>query len=406
MSVAPQAWLSILGIGEDGVEGLSPAARSAIVRAVLVVGGARHLALVAPLIQGAQLPWPSPLSDAFPTILEYRGRPVTILASGDPFFYGVGNNLASVLAPAELVCLPGPSAVSLACARLGWAVQEVATVSACGRPLPALLPLLHPRRRILVLSADATTPVALAAILSQYGFGDSTLHLLEALGGPRERLRSQRACDPLPIDIAPLNLVGIEVVSGSNARIIPRTVGLPDEMYAHDGQITKWEIRAVTLAALAPRVGELLWDIGCGSGSIACEWALAHPANRAIGIEALPDRAERARRNTLTLGVPAVRIVSGTAPAALAGLPAPDAVFIGGGGQSLALLGSAWEALASGGRMVMNAVTIETEVQLFAAYGVHGGTLTRLTVERLHALGHSHGFRPAITVTQWTARKP
>jgi precorrin-6Y C5,15-methyltransferase (decarboxylating) len=404
--MAPQQWLAILGMGEDGVEGLSPAARAAVERAVLVVGGTRHLRLAAGLIQGDRLSWPSPLSDAFPAILAQRGRNVALLASGDPYCYGVAGTLATVVPVAETVCIPVPSAFSLACARLGWAAQEVATLSACGRPLEAILPLLQPGRRILLLSADPGTPAALAKMLCHYGFDGSVLHLLEALGGEDERMRSTMALHPLPTNIAPLHLLGVEVVASPEARVIPRSPGLPDNFFEHNGQITKREIRAATIAALAPRAGEMLWDLGCGSGSVAIEWALAHPANQAIGIEQLADRADRARRNALTLGVPSVRIVTGTAPGALAGLPPPDVVFIGGGLQDPALLAAAWVALRAGGRMVVNAVTTESQARLFDAHRMYGGALTRLLVERLDTLGPHHVFRPAIAVTQWAATKP
>jgi len=399
-------WLAILGIGEDGVEGLSAAARAAIREAVLVAGGTRHLALAAPLIEGDRLPWPSPLSDAFPAILAHRGRKVAILASGDPYCYGIGGTLAGLVPAAERFCIPSPSAFSLACARLGWAAQDVATLSACGRPLAAIRPLLQPGSRILVLSADGETPAALAKLLAQHGFGASMLHVLEALGGPNERIRSVIAGETLPADIAPLNLVGIEVAASPNARVIPRVAGLPDSFFAHDGQITKQEIRAVTLAALAPCAGELLWDIGCGSGSVAIEWSLAHPSNRAIGVERCPERAERARRNARALGVPSVRVVTGAAPSVLGGLPVPDAVFIGGGAQDAALIEAAWTALRKGGRLVVNAVTVETEMQLFEVQKTQGGMLKRLAVERLDRIGNRHGFRPAMSVTQWAAVKP
>jgi precorrin-6Y C5,15-methyltransferase (decarboxylating) len=377
-----------------------------IEQAALVVGGARHLALVAELISGDSLPWPSPLSDAFPAILAHRGRSVAVLASGDPYCYGVAGTLRGLVPVAETVCLPAPSAFSLACARLGWPAQDVAALSACGRPLEAVLPLLQPGRRILLLSADARTPGALAELMRRYGFGHSVLHLLEAVGGKRERVRSLTARDPLPTDIDPLNLLGVEVVASPDARVIPRCSGLPDTFFEHDGQITKHEIRATTIAALAPSVGEMLWDVGCGSGSVAIEWALAHPANQAVGIERRADRADRARRNALALGAPFVRIVTGVAPAAFAELPAPDAVFIGGGVHDPALLDAVWVALQSGGRVVANAVTLESLELLLAARRAHGGTLTRLSLERLDTLGPHHVFRPAVAVTQWAVTKP
>jgi precorrin-6B C5,15-methyltransferase / cobalt-precorrin-6B C5,C15-methyltransferase len=399
-------WLSILGIGEDGVEGLTEAARALIAAADLVVGGARHLALAAPLIGGERLRWPSPLGDAFPAILARRGTPVVVLASGDPYCYGIGSALARLVPIAEILTIPAPSAFSLACARLGWALQDVATLSFCGRPLAPILPHLQPGARILALSADAATPAALRDLLQRYGFGWSVLHVLETLGGPRERVWSGTATSPLPADIDPLNLLGIEVVGGPTARVIPLAPGLPEVFFEHDGQITKREIRAITLAALGPRAGELLWDIGCGAGSVAIEWSLRHPANRAIGIEVQATRAARATGNALALGVPAMRVVTGAAPAALAGLPAPDAVFIGGGAQDAGVLDAAWTALRTAGRMVANAVTIETEALLFARQRECGGTLTRLSIERLDQVGGMRAFRPAMTVTQWAAVKP
>lgn len=397
-------WLAILGIGEDGVEGLSPAARALVETAGLVVGGARHLALAEALIRGERLPWPSPIADAVPAILARRGQPVTVLASGDPYCYGIGATLRDVVPIAETLCIPAPSAFALACARLGWAAQDVATISFCGRPLEAVLPLLQPGTRLLALSADAGTPAALCALLRPLGFGPSTLHVLEALGGPRERMRSCSVEAGPPPDVDPLNLIALDIRATPGARVIPLARGLPDALFENDGQLTKSEVRAVTLAALAPRAGERLWDIGAGSGSISIEWSLCHPANRAVAVEARADRAARIGRNALSLGVPTLRIVTGAAPGALAGLPEPDAVFLGGGAPEA--LAPAWAALRPGGRIVANAVTIETEALLFAAQRDLGGTLTRLSVDRLDRVGTMHGFRPAMTVTQWSATKP
>jgi precorrin-6Y C5,15-methyltransferase (decarboxylating) len=307
---------------------------------------------------------------------------------------------------AETFCLPAPSAFSLACARLGWALQDAATISFCGRPLEPLAPLLQPGARILALSADAATPAALASFLRYRGFGPSVLYLLEALGGGNERQRSATADAFNFNDVQALNLVAIEVVAGPDARVIPLAAGLADEAFEHDGQITKREIRAVTLSSLAPRCGELLWDVGCGSGSIAVEWMLRHPANRAIAIDGKSDRAARAARNAAALGVPSLQVVTGTAPAVLAGLPAPDAVFIGGGAHDVSVVDATWQALRPGGRLVANGLTVETEAVLIEARARLGGTLTRLSVERLDRIGRLHGYRPAMTVTQWTVVKP
>ena len=405
-TMADAPWLSIVGIGEDGVEGLSSAARALGRGAELVVGGERHLALAASLIGGEARAWPSPLSGAIPEILARRGRPTAVLASGDPFCFGVGVTLARHVPAAERLCLPAPSAFALACARLGWSAQETSHISLCGRPLEALAPLLQPNRRVLALSADETTPAALAAYLSARGLGSSRLHVLEALGGPRERRRSTAAATFDFDDVQPLNLVAIEVVAERGARVIPLACGLPDDAFEHDGQITKREIRAVTLSALAPRAGELLWDVGGGTGSISIEWMLRHPANRAVMLEPRPERAARAARNACQLGTPALRIIETHAPEGMAGLPTPDAVFLGGGASDPAVIEAAWAALPSGGRLVANAVTVETEVAFMQARARLGGDLTRLSIERLEPIGSMQGFRPARTVTQWTVVKP
>jgi precorrin-6Y C5,15-methyltransferase (decarboxylating) len=399
-------WLTIVGIGEDGVGGLGENAREAIAAAGLVAGGARHLALAGPLIHGEAMPWPSPISAAFPGLLARRGTPVVVLASGDPFCYGIGTQLAALVAPGEMVCLPAPSAFSLACARLGWSAQDVATLSLCGRPIAALAPLLQPGGRILVLSADATTPAEIAVFLRARGFGASRFLLLEALGGPHERVRDDTADGFALNDVHPLNLVALDLVAGPEAVAIPLASGLPDSLFEHDGQFTRREMRAVTLASLAPLRGELLWDIGAGAGSIGIEWMLRHPANRAIAVEAHPDRAERIARNATALGVPGLRIVAGAAPDALEGLAVPDAVFLGGGAHRPGVIDTAWVALRPGGRIVANAVTLETEIALAAARARLGGTLLRLSLERLDAVGTMHAFRPAMTVTQWSAVKP
>ncbi len=400
-----QRWLALVGLGEDGVEGLTPAARALIANAVLVVGGKRHLALADGLPQGERLAWANPIAETIPAILAYRGAPVAVLASGDPYCFGVGGLLARHVPREETICVPAPSSLSLACARLGWALDDVATLSLCGRPVETLAPALQPTRRLLVLSADATTPATIARYLTARGFGPSLLHVLEALGGPQERMRSTRAENFGFNDVQALNLVAVEIEAGADAKIIPLSAGLPDELFEQDGQLTKREIRAVTLSSLAPHAGGLLWDIGCGSGSIGIEWLLRHPANRAIAIERDPTRAARAARNATELGAPRLEIVTGSAPEALTHLPAPDAIFIGGGGESDTIEHS-WAALKDGGRLVANAVTLDTERALLAAQAQWGGMLTRLSIERLDAVGARAAFRPAMTVTQWSVAKP
>jgi precorrin-6Y C5,15-methyltransferase (decarboxylating) len=399
-------WLTIIGIGEDGIDGLSAQARGLLRQAAFVFGGARHLALAQGLICGEAVAWPVPVADAYPGILARRGRAVAVLASGDPFCYGIGAPLTALVESGEMRCLPAPSAFALARARLGWAAEAVETISFCGRPLSALAPLLQPGGRVLALSADAATPAAVAAFVAARGFGATVLHVMAALGGPRERLRSTTATGFDLRDIDPLNVVALDLRAGPEAVIVPLASGLPDALFAHDGQFSRREMRAVTLSSLAPRRGELLWDVGAGSGSIGIEWMLRHRANRAIAIEADPARAARIASNAESLGVPGLRVVEGAAPDALAGLPAPDAVFLGGGAHRPGVIAAAWDALKPDGRLVANAVTVETEAALLAARARLGGTLSRLSLERLDAVGSMHAYRPAMTVTQFVAVKP
>jgi precorrin-6B C5,15-methyltransferase / cobalt-precorrin-6B C5,C15-methyltransferase len=401
-----QRWLSIVGIGEDGVEGLSSVARQLIHSAELVVGGARHLQLANELVRGRRLVWPSPIGDAFPEIERYRGRPVVVLASGDPFHFGVGKQIAAFVAADEFVCLPQPSAFSLAAARMGWALQDVALVTLHGRALNGIIRHLQPGARIFVLSWDGATPLKLSELLATRHMGQTRMTVLEAMGGARERLRHATASNFKIDEIQPLNTIAIEVVAEPDAAIIPLAPGLEDDLFEHDGQLTKREIRAVTLSSLQPQQGQLLWDIGLGAGSVAIEWLLQHPTLRAIGIEANADRAGRAARNAAALGVPELEIVQCSAPQALAGLARPDAVFIGGGMMDDGVFDAAWSALKPGGRLVANGVSLETETRLAGYFQQFGGDLVRLQVARADRVGAMSGWRPAMPVTQWRVRKP
>jgi precorrin-6B C5,15-methyltransferase / cobalt-precorrin-6B C5,C15-methyltransferase len=399
-------WLSIVGIGEDGVNGLGATARRLVGEAEFVFGGKRHLALARSLIAGEERPWPSPFEAGIGAVRELRGRRVCVLASGDPFLHGVGATLARQLPPEEMDVVPAPSAFSLAAARLGWPLAEIETVSLHGKSQALLRPLLHPGRKVLALTSDAKGPASIAALLRGNGLGQSRLTILEALGGADERIRCATAAEFDLADIHPLNLVAIEVEAGDDAQIVSLAPGLADELFAHDGQITKREIRAATLSALAPRRGELLWDIGAGSGSVAIEWMLLHPSLSAIAIEADTDRAAGIVRNAENLGVPGLRIVEGRAPDALDGLPAPDSVFVGGGGSRPGVMEAALEALKPGGRLVANAVTLEMEAVLLALHAAHGGSLIRLAIQRAEPVGTMSGWRPAMPVTQWAWSKP
>ena len=381
-------------------------ARNLVGAAEIVFGGRRHLALAAPLIRGATRPWPSPFDSAPEEVMRHRGRQVCVLASGDPFQYGVGAVLAHHIDAREMLVVPAPSAFSLAAARLGWPLPQTVLLSLHGRNLDLVRPHLQPGASILVLTSDSGGPAALAKLLAETGFGASRLTVLEALGGPRERIRGTTAAGFEFGTTDALNVVAIEVAAAPEARVLARTPGLADTLFEHDGQITKREIRAVTLASLAPCRGELLWDIGAGSGSVAIEWLLTDQTMRAIAVERRADRADRIRRNAAAFGVPGLNIVEGAAPAALSGLATPDAVFVGGGAGDTGTLDAAAWALRPGGRLVVNAVTLETEALLLARHAALGGELIRIAISRAAPVGEKTGWRAAMPVTQWLWTKP
>jgi precorrin-6Y C5,15-methyltransferase (decarboxylating) len=397
-------WLALVGIGEDGIDGLAPVARRLIADAEFIIGGARHLKLAgSPKCES--LVWPSPISEAIAPILARRGQRVVVLASGDPFFFGVGSIIAAHLPIDEIISLPAPSAFSLAASRLGWSLQDCILLSLHGRSFERIVPHLQPRARILVLAWDETTAPRVATCLEAHHMGGSRITVLEALGGPREKVRSIRADAFDMPGIDPLNVVAIEVAADPEARAIPLSPGLPDSYFEHDHQITKREIRAATIAALAPRRGELLWDIGAGTGSIAMEWMLCDPTNTAIAIEERADRAARIARNAGALGVPGLTIVTAQAPAGFAELPPPDAIFIGGGANDHDVIDQAWAALRVGGRLVVNAVTLETQALLYRRFKEQGGELVQMQVAHAEPVGTFFGWRPAMPVVQWRMTK-
>src|ERR1700722_5565192 len=331
--MSKERWLGLVGIGEDGLEGLPPAAPRLIAQAAFIVGGKRHLALAGPL-KAETMIWPSPIENALDAIEAHRGRSVCALASGDPFFFGVGAMLRRRLIAKEMPSIPAPSAFALAASRPGWSQQDCALLTLHGRPLEAIIPHLQPGARILALSWDGATPAKLAALLTARGMGRSKLIICEAMGGLSERIRTTEAQHFALDNVAALNTIALEVIAEHGARILPRAAGLPDDWFEHDGQITKREIRAMTLSSLAPRRGELLWDVGSGSGSVAIELMLADPANGAVAIELRHDRAERIARNALSFGVPGLSVVTGEAPHVFADLAPPDAIFLGRGGRA------------------------------------------------------------------------
>ena len=385
-------WVAIIGLGEDGLAGLTDASRKALGAAEIVFGGPRHLALVAAGARGRD--WPVPFSLA--PVLACRGQKVAILASGDPFWHGAGGSLALHLSPAEWVAYPAASTFSLAAARLGWRIEEITCHGLHAAPFAQLRAVLSKGARAICLLRDAEAPAALAAWLTQQGFA-ADLTLLEALGGPSERLRKTTAAGFDLQDITPLVAMAIEVTAGKG---LSRAAGLEDSLFASDGQITKRPVRALTLSALAPRRGELLWDIGAGSGSVSVEWCLA--GGRAICFELREDRAVNIRDNAARFGMAQrMAVVTGPAAAALADQPLPDAVFVGGGG-SAALFDQLWAMLPQGTRLVANGVTLETESLLAQQQALHGGDLLRIDLAQAAALGRMRGWAASRPVVQWS----
>ena len=397
-------WLSVVGIGEDGLAGLAPVARALVETAEVLVGGARHLGMV-PQGGAERLVWERPLDRTIEAIAHRRGRNVTVLASGDPLWHGVGVTLARRFMRDEITIVPQPSAFGLAAARLGWPVADCATITLCGRPLDTLRLHLAPGRRILALSENGDTPRAAAQLLTGLGWGPSQLVVLGNLGGARESVVEAQAQDWGDRRAPALNTLAITCRGMPGARALPLLAGLPDDAFEHDGQLTKHEVRAATLAALAPLSGETLWDVGAGCGSIAIEWLRAGVGRTAIAVERVAGRAAIIARNANALGVPELRIVAGTAPAALDGLPAPDAIFVGGGSGAPGLLPCMWTGLRPGGRLVANVVTAEGEARLLDWHKRYGGTLTRIAISRAEPSGPQHLWRSLAPVTQLTVTK-
>jgi precorrin-6B C5,15-methyltransferase / cobalt-precorrin-6B C5,C15-methyltransferase len=387
-------WLTIIGIGEDGLAGLSDASRKALREAETIFGGERHLALAG--VTGRGHPWPVPFDAE--AVLSRRGRPTAVLASGDPFWHGAGASLAEKLEAGEWVAHSAPSTFSLAAARLGWRLESVVCLGLHAAPFERLVPHLAPGARIICLVRDGKAAGDLAKWLSERGWGASAFWTLAALGGPRESIAEHRA-DGFTGDLAG-NLVAV-AVEAKGARGIPRSSGLPDDLFAHDGQITKRPVRALAISALAPRPGERLWDIGAGSGSISVEWALC--GGTATAIEMREARAANIRSNAAAFGLAhRIAVVTGRAPEALAGLDAPDAVFFGGGLDS-AMFDAIWSRIGAGTWLVAHAVTLETEALLGELHQRHGGELMRVEIAHAGPLGRYRSWEAARPVVQWSA---
>ena len=398
-------WLNVIGVGEDGIEALPRVLQALIERAELIVGGERHLAM-ATQARAEKKSWGSPLSLTLDEIWSRRGKPVVVLATGDPMHFGIGVALARRVPAEEMAVHPHISAFSLAAARMLWPLADTECLTIHGRPLDLLAGAVAPGRRLLLLSHDGSSPADVARRLTELGYGASEVTVLEHMGGARERIYGGSAGAWAHPRAADLNTLAVECRADADARALSLTPGLPDDAFQHDGQLTKREIRAATLSALRPLPGQLLWDVGAGCGSIAIEWLRTHRSLSAIAIEADVARQGLIEQNASALGTPQLNLVKGEAPSAYDGLPEPDAVFIGGGLGDGGVVEGAWERLKQGGRLVANAVTAEGEAHLFALRSKLGGEMTRLSVARLAPVGDLHGWKPLMPVTQyWVDKK-
>ncbi|HLP87942.1 MAG TPA: precorrin-6y C5,15-methyltransferase (decarboxylating) subunit CbiE [Nostocaceae cyanobacterium] len=400
-----EKWLSIIGIGEDGLQGLSAIALSLLNQATIIVGGERHLSMLPPNDPRRKISWSSPFSTSVEQVVNLRGESVCVLASGDPMLYGVGTTLSRHIPISEITIIPAPSAFSLAASRLGWSLTDVETVSLCGRPPSLLQSYIYPGAKLLILSSGKDTPATVAELLTKRGFGDSKVTILERMGGIHENIINVTAATWENREIAALNTIAVDCIADIGVLPLSRIPGLPDTAYHNDGQLTKREVRAVTLSTLAPLPGQLLWDVGAGCGSISIEWMRSNARCRAIAIEQNSPRLQYIADNAAALGTPNLQIIPGKAPVILADLPTPDAIFIGGGVTAPGLIETCWSALRLGGRLVANVVTLEGEQTLYEWYQKIGGSFSRINIQRAEPIGKFLGWRSMSPVTQWMAIK-
>ena len=397
-----KSWLHIVGIGEDGLEGLAPATRAVVQSAEVIVGGERHHQLSGD-VSGERVKWPSPFDALIEKLRALRGRTVVVLATGDPLWFSIGARIGRAIEPVEITYYPQLSAFQLAAARMGWSMADVETLTVHGRPVEQMIAFIQPKQRLLILTTGDQTPGEIANFLTARGFGQSKLTVLAAMGGDNEQIFNGHA-ETWDHEVPSFNTLAVECIATPDALLLPRVPGLPDDFFEHDGTMTKREVRALTIAKLMPMRGALLWDIGAGCGSVAVEWMRAARDAQAIGIEPRADRRLMASKNALSLGTPQLQLVDGLAPLALIELPPPDAVFVGGG-LTNEVFDAAWAALKPLGRFVANAVTLESEKILMELLEKHGGELSRLAVSRAEPVGQYHGWRSFMSVTQWSIIK-
>ncbi|PTX57504.1 precorrin-6Y C5,15-methyltransferase (decarboxylating) [Litoreibacter ponti] len=395
-------WLHIVGIGEDGLDGLTPATRAVVEAAEVIIGGERHHQL-SHAVSAERLAWPSPFDALIDQLKDLQGRRVVVLATGDPLWFSVGARIGRAIDPSQIVYHPQLSAFQLTAARMGWSLADVETLTVHGRPVHQMVAFIQPDQRLIILTTGAETPTQIARFLTERGFGDSQMTVLAAMGGADEQ-RFDGIAATWAHEVPAFNTLAVHCIAAPNAALLPRVPGLADDLFHSDGTMTKQEVRAATVAKLMPMRGALLWDIGTGSGSVAIEWMRAARYARAIGIEPRADRRAMAAENALALGAPKLELIEGEVPAALSGLDAPDAIFIGGG-LSEETFEIAWANLRPLGRLVANSVTLESEAILMALHKTHSGQLVKIAVERAEPVGRMTGWRPAMTVTQWSLVK-
>lgn len=398
-------WLTIVGIGEDGWEGLSAKARVSMEQAENIVGSTRTLAML-PKLKAKKHEWPQPFSAVINQLKPMKGQRTVMLATGDPMNYGAARKVLTFVPKAEVTIIPHLSAFTLAAARIGWSIPDCDCFTIHGRPAANLEAFIQPDARLLVLTEDETSIAEACRRLAVRGFETSEVTVLENLGGAAEAIATFHANNMPARDWSPLNTLAIHCKTGTSAKIWSRVAGLPDEAFVHDGQITKREVRAATLAALAPAPDQLLWDIGAGCGSVAVEWMRSTRGCEAIAVEQSTERCSMIATNADQLGAPCLKIVAGEAPDALKGLPAPHAVFIGGGVGVPGVFETAWQALCPGGRLVANVVSLEGEMHLYDLQEKHGGDLIRIAISKLESIGKYRALRPKMPVVQWQVIKP
>ena len=402
MADKSNAWLHIVGIGEDGLDGLTPATRAVVKAADVIVGGDRHHNL-SDNTTAERIAWPSPFDAVIDQLLALKGKRVVVLATGDPLWFSVGARIGRAIPSREITYHPQVSAFQLAAVRMGWSMADLETLTVHGRPVETMIAFIQPEQRLLILTTGEKTPAQIAAFLTGRGYGKSRMTVLSSMGGAQEQ-RFDGQAETWTHEVPPFNTLAVECVAEPNAALMPRVPGLDDALFESDGTMTKREVRAATLAKLMPMRGALLWDVGAGCGSVAIEWMRAARYARAIGLEPRADRRAMAGANALALGTPKLELVDGAVPEALDGLAAPDAIFIGGG-LSRQTFAAAWKELRPLGRLVANAVTLESEVALIALHSEFGGDLVRIAVHRAEPVGRMTGWRPAMPVTQWSLVK-